>query len=78
MATKFSTPVSILAFFYLLIVGLSVIIVLLSGLAAYDVHQGMKKRNQVFAANCCRVYLEHDRYEDYYNCYTQSMEQIKK
>lgn len=75
MAYKITTPLSVLMFFYALIVGLSFIFLGLSALTAYDINHYLNNREDFLAIKYCKKYFQQEQYVLYEKCYRQIVEQ---
>ena len=69
MAQKITTPLMVLVLFYLMIVGLLIIILGLAVLTAHDMNYYFKNQSKLQAVQKCRRYLEIDRIDYYEKCY---------
>lgn len=76
--TKVTTPLSILVFVYLMIVGLSLIILALAVLTACDMYKLNQQGDEYRAVKFCREYLKSEEYGLYNECYAQKLEYFKQ
>jgi len=70
MPSKVTTPISVLLFFYLLIVALSLMFLGLTATASYDIGSYFKKQKVSNEYKSCRKYFEQKQYDLYEKCYS--------
>lgn len=73
MAIKITTPMSILIFFYALIIGLSFIILGLGVVTAYDINHYLNNQEDFLAIKQCKRYFQQEEYILYERCYHQAI-----
>lgn len=71
MPRKIITPISILAFFYILIISLVFVIIGLGFVVAYDINHYLKNREDFVAVKHCKRYYEEGELGLYERCYQQ-------
>lgn len=76
--TKVTTPLSILVFIYLLMIGLSLILLLLAIFTACDFYRFDQSGDEYRAARFCKEYLKSKEYGLYNECYYQKIAYFKQ
>ncbi|PIT89902.1 hypothetical protein COU23_01415 [Candidatus Kuenenbacteria bacterium CG10_big_fil_rev_8_21_14_0_10_36_11] len=76
--SKITTPLSVLALFYLMIVGLSFIALIFAVMIAYDVSNYFAHLDEYAAFKRCKGYLEKQDYGLYNSCYNQVLNEVDK
>ncbi|HPA25543.1 MAG TPA: hypothetical protein PLK76_02165 [bacterium] len=76
--TKVTTPLSILVFIYLLMIGLSLIILILAIFTACDFYKLDQYGDEYRAAKFCKEYLKSEEYGLYNECYYQKLAYFKQ
>lgn len=71
MPPKIGAPLSILIFFYALIVGLSFALLGLSCIAAIDIKSYLDGDYEMQAMKRCKVYFHAEKYVEYEKCYRE-------
>ena len=77
MMSKINTPITILVFLYLMIIGISFIVVGLSAVAAHDIKVGLENRSKVQASEYCKKYMDEKDYEKYESCIVSFIKQMQ-
>lgn len=73
MSSKLTTPLSILAFFYILIISLILVIIGLGFVVAHDINHYLKNREDFVAVKHCKRYYEEGNFGLYERCYQQTV-----
>lgn len=76
--TKITTPLSILVLVYLMIIGLSLIILALAFFTAFDICKLNQNGVEYRAVKSCKEYLKSEEYGLYNECYAQKLEYFKQ
>ncbi|MBU4360673.1 hypothetical protein L6278_00825 [Candidatus Parcubacteria bacterium] len=71
MPYKITTPLIILTFTYLMIIGISVVVVGLAGLAVYDLNNYFTHREETAINKNCQKYFDKGDLNTYSNCCEQ-------
>ncbi len=77
MPQKITTPLIILIFIYLMIIGVSIVVIALSGLAIYDLYNYFENREEVAINKNCQKYFDSNDLITYANCYEQVMKSFE-
>jgi hypothetical protein len=77
MPPKISAPLSMLIFFYAIIIGLSCAVLGLSCIAAIDIKNYLDNDYEMNAMKKCKVYFNAEKYVEYEKCYKEVIKNRK-